>query len=142
MHSDFNHLNKEAISQLTDKNSNQYQRVMRFLSLLKDNFITVEYPQEVDGSLIGLSDYKLTITGGSDLAGFPMRIDINTSTRKKILDVKSIGLKAIKRKGMKIRKTIHGNTVSEFIAQLNLKVKSEGAQKLEDIFPKKEAVAK
>ncbi len=51
---DFNHLNKEAISQLTDKNSNQYQRVMRFLSLLKDNFITVEYPQEVDGSLIAI----------------------------------------------------------------------------------------
>ena len=114
-----------------------------YTKTLPDNhLIGKKIGEEVDGSLIGLSDYKLTITGGSDLAGFPMRIDINTSTRKKILDVKSIGLKAIKRKGMKIRKTIHGNTVSEFIAQINLKVKSEGTQKLEDIFPKKEAVAK
>jgi len=114
-----------------------------YTKTLPDNhLIGKKMGEEVDGSLIGLPDYKLIFTGGSDLAGFPMRKEVNTSTRKKILDVKSIGLKAIKRKGMKIRKTIHGNTVSEFIAQINLKVKSEGTQKLEDIFPKKEAVAK
>ena len=98
--------------------------------------------EEIDGTVIGLSDYKLTITGGSDLAGFPMRRDINTSTRKKILAPKSVGFRSIKRKGMRSRKTIHGNTVSEFIAQINLKVKSEGAQKLDQIFPKKEATPK
>jgi small subunit ribosomal protein S6e len=98
--------------------------------------------EEVDGTVIGLPNYQLTITGGSDLAGFPMRRDVNTSTRKKILAPKSVGFRSVKRKGIRLRKTIHGNTVSEFIAQLNLKVKSEGSQKLEDIFPKKEPAAK
>jgi len=83
-----------------------------------------------DGSLIGLSGFTLQITGGSDKDGFPMRPDLEGSIRKKALLTRGIGFKGFKkikkkrykRKGMRKRKYIRGNMVSEDIAQVNCKV--------------------
>ena len=85
---------------------------------------------KVDGSTIGLSGFTLQVTGGSDKEGFPMRYDLEGVSRKKVLLTKGIGFSGTKTirkvkykvKGMKKRKYIRGNTISDSIMQVNLKV--------------------
>jgi len=76
---------------------------------------------EIDGSVFELSGFKLKITGGSDKEGFPMRSDLDTTARKKILLASGVGYRP-KKKGIKRRKYVRGNTVSDATAQLNVKV--------------------
>ena len=83
----------------------------------------------VKGEMMGLAGYELKITGGSDASGFPMRWDVDGQARKKIFAVSGVGLKKT-RKGMRVRKTVAGNTVSDKTAQLNMKVLKEGAEPL------------
>jgi small subunit ribosomal protein S6e len=83
-----------------------------------------------DGSLIGLSGFTLQITGGSDKDGFPMRYDLEGIMRKKALLTKGVGFSGTKKirkvkykvKGMRKRKYIRGNTISDSIIQVNCKV--------------------
>ena len=83
--------------------------------------------------MIGLSGFTLEVTGGSDKEGFPMRKDLDGTARKKVLITKSTGfkgLKIVKRKGKKNkkvkglrrRKYVRGNTISENIIQVNAKI--------------------
>ena len=60
---------------------------------------------KIDGSTIGLADYELELSGGSDKCGFPMRRDVQGTGRKKILAVEGVGLKK-KARGIKQRKTV------------------------------------
>lgn len=84
----------------------------------------------ISGSLIGLAGIELEITGGSDTTGFPMRADIQSASRKRILtSTKSVGIKA-KEKGDMVRKTVHGNMIGEDIIQVNFKVIKGDAEKL------------
>jgi small subunit ribosomal protein S6e len=86
--------------------------------------------ENIEGSLIGLSGFTLQITGGSDKEGFPMRGDLDGISRKKVLLTKSVGFSGTKKirkvkykvEGMKKRKYVRGNTVSDSIVQVNLKV--------------------
>ena len=100
--------------------------------------------QEFNGEAIGLDGYKLKITGGSDLSGFPMRRDIEgTGKRRVLLKVGSLGFrkrryhsipegegakKKLKetRKGERRRKAIRGNTISDSIRQINCVVTKTG----------------
>ena len=86
--------------------------------------------EQVDGSVIGMKGYELEITGGSDAQGFPMRRDIQKLGRKKPLVISGVGAKP-KEKGIKQRKTVHGNSVDETINQLNLKVVKVGKDSIE-----------
>ena len=98
--------------------------------------------EKVLGSEIGLNDYEFQITGGSDDAGFPMRRDIDSPNRKRALLGSGVGVR-VKRKGIHIRKTVRGNTISQTIAQVNLKVVKVGKENLEKalgIEPKEEKV--
>ncbi len=76
---------------------------------------------KIAGSLIGIPDFELEITGGSDNAGFPMRKDIQGSGRKKALLTSGTGVH-IKRDGKKVRKTVMGNTINSNIVQVNMKI--------------------
>src|SRR3989338_353192 len=89
---------------------------------------------KVTGSIVDLPGYELQIMGGSDIAGFPMRQDLNMNTRKKLLVRKGdVGIrKAIR--GTIYRKTVSGNTVSDITAQLNLKVIQHGSKSIEDLW--------
>jgi small subunit ribosomal protein S6e len=93
---------------------------------------------KLQGDHLGLSGYELQITGGSDNAGFPMRKEIEGSSRKKPLLGKSIGFK-IHRKGMFKRKTIVGGGVGNSTAQINLKVVKYGAKAISELFSAKDA---
>ncbi len=92
----------------------------------------------VNGDALGLAGYEFQITGGSDYCGFPMRKDVEGFARKRILAVQGIGLKK-KAKGVRVRKTVCGNTIHPKISQVNLKTTKEGKEPL--IAPKKEEAA-
>lgn len=81
------------------------------------------------GDLVGLEGYEFQITGGSDNCGFPMRWDITGPGRKKIFSVEGVGVKRHDH-GVRIRKSVAGNTISERTAQLNVKVTKEGSTPL------------
>jgi small subunit ribosomal protein S6e len=94
-----------------------------------DVLIGKKIGDSVSGDTIGFAGYEFTLTGGSDNVGFPMRRDVQGTQRKKIFTVRGLGTNH-NRKGEKVRKTVAGNTVSETISQVNLKVIKEGAAPL------------
>ena len=73
----------------------------------------------VDGTSVGMSG-KIMITGGSDRAGFPMRGDTLGGGKNYILITDGVGFKA-KEEGVKKRKLIRGNTITEETFQINAK---------------------
>ena len=106
---------------------------------LKDNdanpLLGLLIGQETDASLVGLEG-KIKITGGSDKSGVPMRSDLLSSARKRILIPKGVGLRQTE-KGLRKRKLLRGNTISEEIYQINSRY--DGEIKVEE--PKKEEKA-
>lgn len=95
---------------------------------------------KVDGSVVGLENYELQITGGSDKQGFPMKKGVSTPMRKKFVLTDGIGYNP-KDKGIRRRKSIRGEVISDEVAQINLKVLKEGKQKFDDFFKKEEPAA-
>ncbi|PXF28462.1 MAG: 30S ribosomal protein S6e [Thaumarchaeota archaeon] len=107
---------------------------------LKDNdanpLLGLRVGQETDASIVGLQG-KIVITGGSDKSGVPMRADVHGMPRKRILIPKGVGLQDAE-KGLRKRKLIRGNTISEEIYQVNCRY--DGELQVEE--PKKEAPKK
>jgi small subunit ribosomal protein S6e len=91
----------------------------------------------VKGEFLGLHGFELQLTGGSDKQGFPMRQDIQGSVRKKILLTGQPGFHPTT-KGERRRKPIRGNTLSEEIVQVNMKVVTYGKDTLAKLFGKEE----
>ncbi len=82
-----------------------------------------------------LEGYELEITGASDLAGFPHKKDIEGPGLKKLMfNEKGWGMHA-KKPGLRLRKTVRGNQISEKTIQINFKVMKEGEKNLKEIFP-------
>jgi len=101
----------------------------------------------IDGTILGLSGYKIQITGGTDKDGFPMRPDIHGGVRRRVIVSSGPGFKP-KRKGERRRKMLRGNVITEEIVQINMKIvekpktkarkeETEGKEKTEE---KKEAL--
>lgn len=123
-------MTKIVISEPKTKKSYQVEKEAHSL-------IGMKIGDKFDGSIVGLGGFTLEITGGSDKDGYPMRKDMDGSVRRKALLTKGVGFrggktkkvhgkkKYLKVKGMRKRKYIRGNTVSDEIAQINCKV-SEG----------------
>lgn len=85
-----------------------------------------------------LVDYEFIITGAADKAGFPALIDVEGVGLKRVLLKRGTAMRKKKPKGLRLRKTVHGNTITENMAQINLKVSKQGAKPLEEIFKKPE----
>jgi small subunit ribosomal protein S6e len=86
-------------------------------------FVGKKLGERVDASSIGLG--TVIITGGSDKAGFPMRGDVLGGGKNYVLMTGGTGYHS-KEEGVKKRKMVRGNTVTEEIYQLNLKKVEEG----------------
>ncbi len=80
-----------------------------------------------------MANFKLTISdvkgksitnGGSDKSGVPMRDDLHGMARKRVLLSKGVGLQDTEH-GLRKRKLIRGNTVSDEIFQVNCKYDGE-----------------
>ena len=100
--------------------------------------------ENIPGTQLGLTGYELQITGGSDGSGFPLVTFLEGAARKSLLLGRGLGAREIKKPGMRLRKTVAGNTITADTAQLNLKVAKSGIKsvpELWDIKPKEEAKA-
>ena len=90
---------------------------------LKDNdanvLLGLQVGQETDASILGMQG-KIKITGGSDKSGVAMRGDVAGVPRKRVLLSKGVGLQDAK-KGLRKRKLVRGNIISEEIYQINCK---------------------
>jgi ribosomal protein S6E (S10) len=110
----------------------------------------------VKGELVSpdLEGYELEITGASDKSGFTAMKNVEGIVLKRILLGYGKGMKRKPKKegkkklsnstpkGLKLRKTVRGNTISEFLTQINMKVAKEGKKPLAEIYgPKEEAPA-
>lgn len=91
---------------------------------------------EFSGDLIGLNGYVLKITGGTDKDGFPMYPNLEGPGRRKLL-LEGVPGYHPKLKGQRKRKMVRGNTISQDLIQINLKVVKKGEKDLEEIAPTK-----
>jgi len=96
-------------------------------------FIGKKIGDEIDGSVLGFKGYKIKITGGTDRDGFPMRPDVSGPRKVRILLSGGVGFhpkdkpaskkkkKRLRRrkKGLRKRKMVRGNLISDAIAQIN-----------------------
>ena len=89
----------------------------------------------VDGSILGLSGYKLKITGGSDKSGFPMDGSISGPLKTKVL--KRVSMSG-RDKGMYRRSTVCGNTISANTELVNMVITEYGDKPTSELFPDKE----
>lgn len=75
----------------------------------------------IDSNVVGIDGGKMQITGGSDKSGTPMRPDLHGGVKKYILLARGIGMRN-RNPGIRLRKLIRGNMVTEEIYQLNCKL--------------------
>ena len=90
---------------------------------------------KIEGKELGseLDGYEFEITGGSDIAGFPLSKDVVGIGLKRVLLTRGWGMYD-KRKGVRLRKTVRGKVISDKTVQINMKVLKEGKKELEEIF--------
>jgi small subunit ribosomal protein S6e len=99
-----------------------------------------------------LEDYEFEISGASDKSGFTAMQNSEGTGLKKVLLNYGKAMKKRPRKegkkkqlckkpkGLRLRKTVRGNTISNEISQINLKLLKEGKKKLLEIFPEQNKV--
>lgn len=98
-----------------------------------NRFLGIDLGEEVDGDAVGLSGYRLELTGGSDNAGRPLRSDVSGPTLKQVLLTGGTGYKP-SRDGERKRVTVRGREISEEVAQINAKISARGEQSVEELF--------
>lgn len=103
--------------------------------------------ETIDGSEISdsLQGYSLRITGATDSSGFPHKADIQGPEMKRVMFTYGWGMHKRPRKagkkprqnidGLRLRKTVRGQQISEKTSQINLIVTKHGAKQLTEIFP-------
>jgi len=110
-----------------------------------ESLVGMKLGEKIKGEDISpeLAGYEFIITGASDKSGFPALQDVEGPGIKRVLLTKGKGMRA-KKKGLRLRKSVRGNTISADTIQINLKVSKEGKKPLEEIFgkPKEEVKAK
>ncbi len=87
---------------------------------------------EVDGIFISLPGYKLQIEGGTDKNGFAMRKDFPGVGRRRLLLSKGKNFHS-KENGMRKKKSVRGNTISQEIVQINMKVIKHSSRPIEKL---------
>ena len=93
---------------------------------------------KLDGGAVGAEGYELEITGGSDNSGFPMRKDVSGPRRVGVILSSGTGFRKLG-KGVRAKRNVRGNIISDQIVQVNTKVITAGSKPLEELFPKSAA---
>ena len=89
----------------------------------------------MDGSAVDLPSHKIQIMGGSDKDGFPMRPSVHGGVRRSIVLSGGVGFNPTN-EGMRRRKTIRGNVITDEIVQINAKIVEKPKQAREAKKPK------
>jgi small subunit ribosomal protein S6e len=90
-------------------------------------FIGKKTGETLDGAVVDMPAIKLQITGGSDKDGVPMRPNVHGGVRRKVVLSGGAGFNP-KRDGQRKRKAVRGNTITDEIAQINLKIIDQPAK--------------
>lgn len=93
-------------------------------------FIGRKIGEVLSGAVINLPAYKVQITGGSDKDGVPMRANVHGGVRRSVILSGGTGFKPTK-KGERKRKMVRGDTVTDEIAQINMKIAERPAKTAE-----------
>lgn len=103
--------------------------------------------EEVDGAELSenLAGYTLRITGGTDSSGFAHKPGLQGSEMKRIILSKGWGMHKVPRRGgkkhrqtfdgLRLRKTVRGQQISEKTVQINMSVTKHGSKSLQELFP-------
>jgi small subunit ribosomal protein S6e len=84
-------------------------------------FLGKKIGETMDGAIIDMPATKLQIMGGSDNDGVPMKPNVHGGVRRKVVLSNGIGFNA-KRDGERRRKAVRGNTITDEIVQINIKI--------------------
>lgn len=85
-----------------------------------ESFIGYKLGDTIEGAMAGVEG-SLLITGGSDSDGFPMRRGVYGARRSKLLLAGGVGYHP-KAEGVRRKKRVRGDTITEEIVQINTKV--------------------
>ncbi len=85
---------------------------------------------EIDGIFFDLAGYKMKITGGSTVDGFPMRKDLPLPGKRRILLTYHSGQR--KKDGLRRRLTVRGSQISSDNTQINVKIIQYGPNPIEE----------
>jgi len=93
--------------------------------------------ETIDGAVVNMPGYKAKITGGSDKDGFPMRPSVHGGIRRGVVLSGGVGFNP-PGDGMRRRKTVRGNVITDEIVQINVKLveKPKGAKEAKKEKPK------
>ncbi len=89
--------------------------------------------------LADLDGYELEITGTSDIAGFPgVKGQIGPQLRGMLLTKNQTGMRNSRHDGLRLKKSVRGEEISEKTVQINMTVIKQGKKKFGELLPKKE----
>lgn len=97
-----------------------------------NRFVGREIGDEIDGDAVGMPGYDLEITGGSDVAGRPMRADVTGPGTEALLSTGGTGFRPT-RDGERRRVTVRGREVSDATRQINCRIVERGDEPVEDL---------
>lgn len=103
--------------------------------------IRAKIGDKINGDVISadLDGYELEITGTSDVAGFPgIKGEIGGQLRKILLTKEDKGMNLTRPRGLRLKKSVRGEEITDKTIQINVKVLKEGKKKFEEFLPKKE----
>lgn len=98
-----------------------------------NRFLGRELGDELDGGAVGLEGATLTLTGGSDRAGRPLRSDVEGGALTELLSEGGVGFRP-NRDGERKRITVRGREISDAVAQINAKITDAGDADLDAFF--------
>src|SRR5688500_8211097 len=120
---------KVVVSDPKDGKSYQLTVTGRHANVL----VRKQHGDEVDRMFLGLPGYKVKITGGSDKDGFPMRPEVHTAIRKRMLVAESIGYQPKDYPGKREKVSLRGGEISPEIVQINTKVITHGPKPIAEL---------
>ena len=107
--------------------------------------IRMKIGDKINGDVVSaeLEGYQLEITGTSDIAGFPgIRGQIGGQLRKLLLTKDDKGMNQTRPRGLRLKKSVRGEEISDKTSQINFNVLKEGKKKFDEICPAKPAKEK
>ena len=101
-------------------------------------FIGRRLGEIIDGAIVDLPAHKVQLMGGSDKDGVPMRGNVHGGVRRKVVLSGGAGFSP-KKSGERRRKTVRGSTITDEIAQINMKIVEKPAGKTAEVKPQQAA---
>lgn len=116
------------------------------LKLESDNeaLIRMKIGDKLEGEMISeqLAGYELIITGTSDVSGFPgIKGHVGPQLRRVLLTKNDKGMNQTRPQGLRLKKSIRGEEISEKTVQINTIVHKHGHKKFSEMLPVKEPKA-